>query len=135
MSLDGTLQLAEVRLFDGRGQLDVRVSSNPRSMHNNHRESSAAAHDDNVAAKWVDQNATHGNATRSVLSLTLDEAVQLARYEFVTANDAPWRDPVSWSLVRQTPGGSRCFVEGATVDHVKVTSSPTSARVALSSRQ
>lgn len=52
--------------------------------------------DQSTHNKWCDFAFNHANCSN--LTVTFENPVCLSAYSFTTANDAPWRDPVAWSI-------------------------------------
>ena len=108
------LQLAEVRLYGrsacgqrgactGSGMIPLNVSAiaNPAGRSPPSQGPSMVA-DGSLETKWVDlgfrEGFSPGRAGSSVLELELDTDDPVRAYELVSANDAAWRDPTSWSV-------------------------------------
>ena len=128
------LQLQEVRLYSPSGREDLsraRASNPDGSSPNNHPVTNVldgdVGNDDCVpscevytrSSKWLDFNTmdpciNNGDdqlCTRSadrgpysVLDITLDRSILLAGYDFITARDAPVRDPTTWTVWRRVAG-------------------------------
>ena len=90
--------LAEVHLFASSGApVAVRRAENRRGVHAQPWEAASSAVDGNNKSKWLDVSFTPGGASELWLQLAYG-ADDVAAYEFITANDAEKRDPISWRL-------------------------------------
>ena len=68
----------------------------------------------NCNHKWLDFN-------KGDLVLTFDSAVEVASYDWMTANDAPARDPSAWTLEGSNDGSSWTVVDDSAAGGVDVT--------------
>lgn len=81
-------------------QLVVETAANPGGNSPNSGQVASKALDARLDTKWLDSNFISNG--HSLLTLVLPAAALVSRYELFTANDAKYRDPVSWvfGLVR-----------------------------------
>jgi hypothetical protein len=108
-----SIQLAEVALYNEDGVMiqDQSTATNPGGNNPGGEPPSAAADgafpDTECAAncnhKWLDFN-------KGDLVLTFDSAVTVVQYDWMTANDAPDRDPSKWTLEASVDDGSTWVV-------------------------
>ena len=112
------LQLSEVVLYGADdAPLTVLGATNPGGSRSNANQGPSKLVDgitsktDGANNKWMDENALQVDGTvRSVLRLRLAAGSVVARYELVTANDNPSRDPASWAFGTWNDG-SKTFAE------------------------
>ncbi|KAK3287746.1 hypothetical protein CYMTET_4755 [Cymbomonas tetramitiformis] len=93
------VQLEEIMLYDVFGQLMSNVAASNPYGDNPAGQGPDQAVDGSGETKWVDRN--HGP-----LVLQPAEATLLSAYSWVTADDCPSRDPVSWYLEASRDGGA-----------------------------
>ena len=112
------LQLSEVVLYGADdAPLTVLGATNPGGSRSNANQGPSKLVDgitsktDGANNKWMDENALQvDGSVRSVLRLRLAAGSVVARYELVTANDNPSRDPASWAFGTWNDG-SKTFAE------------------------
>ena len=110
------LQLQEVQLYSSGALLTISSASNPGGNSPTNQPPSDAI-DADVAfcsptclnytqgSKWLDLNMVNAaSGYNSTLELTLSAPALVDAYNFVTANDNPCRDPISWSMYRWLDG-------------------------------
>jgi YVTN family beta-propeller protein len=86
----GGVQLAELALFEDGLRRQAVVVTNPGG-NNPPGQGPASADDANTATKWRDFN-------RGVLIYDFGVNVEIDAYQITTADDAPERDPLRWTL-------------------------------------
>jgi hypothetical protein len=95
---------AELRFYDSTGKrLFPSAWSNPGGDNINSGHTEASAFDGDVDTKWLDRN-------KQLLIATFNTNVQVASYEWISANDAanyPGRNPVSWLLQARSLSSDR----------------------------
>ncbi|MBC8125542.1 MAG: PQQ-dependent sugar dehydrogenase, partial [Gloeobacteraceae cyanobacterium ES-bin-144] len=91
-----SVQLAEFNLYLGSNEVIGATATNPNRV-GVPNEGPQYAVDQNVNTKWNDLN-------KGRLILQYPAPVTVDRYSFVTANDYPNRDPVSWTIEGSADG-------------------------------
>lgn len=100
---DNCMQFGEMTMYDSTGAkvlVDVESSTNPNGFnptHNGIMEGPNAAVDGTLALKFVDKNFVENKYSEMIFAVAGDP-VMIRGYEFFTANDAPSRDPIEWTL-------------------------------------
>ncbi|KAL1529423.1 hypothetical protein AB1Y20_000372 [Prymnesium parvum] len=98
------VQLAELILWTNDTlKAPIWKTTNPGG-HSPFNQGAYEATDLVVETKWLDLNFVLRR--RSELRVTLAAHVAVSKYEMITANDAPKRDPVSWVFEVRQPNGS-----------------------------
>ena len=103
-----SVQLAEFDLYLGATEITGATATNP-NRDGALGEEAFRAVDQNTNTKWNDHN-------KGQLILEYPALVTIDRYGFVTANDAPVRDPVSWTLEGSSNGTTWTLLHTVT-DH------------------
>ena len=119
-----SVQLAEVTLYGAdQAWISGATASNPGGNNPGGEPPSAAADGftdpltcpANCNHKWLDFN-------KGDLVLTFDAAVEVASYDWMTANDAPSRDPTKWTLEGSNDGSSWILVDDSAAEGFDTTS-------------
>lgn len=105
-ALANSIQLSEFFLLEGATPLTPAGVGNPGGS-NPPTEGPANAVDNNYSTKWLDFN-------KQALVLDLGAVARIDGYGFVTANDAPERDPVRWILEGSDDGAGWTLIENFT---------------------
>ncbi len=103
-----SVQLAEFDLYLGATEITGAAATNPNRDGVVGEEASKAV-DQNPNTKWNDHN-------KGQLILEYPAPVTIDRYGYVTANDTPVRDPVSWTL-EGSPNGTAWTLLHTVTDH------------------
>ena len=103
-----SIQLGEVRLYDSDGNaVAISSASNPDGD-NPPAQRAANVIDGDLgtkpSSKWLDGRMSETG--RSTLDLELASPAAAFTYEFWTANDVPWRDPIRWEVWRRPAGAT-----------------------------
>ena len=103
-----SIQLGEVRLYDSDGNaVAISSASNPDGD-NPPAQRAANVIDGDLgtkpSSKWLDGRMSETG--RSTLDLELASPAAAFTYEFWTANDVPWRDPIRWEVWRRPAGAA-----------------------------
>jgi len=93
-----TLQISEITFRGGGIDIDMAgvVATNPGGLHSPYpwyHEGPEMAIDGDTSTKWLD-----GSSLSSSLVLEFPRSTYADQFSFITANDHPARDPVSWRV-------------------------------------
>ncbi|MFC5703157.1 carbohydrate binding domain-containing protein [Cohnella faecalis] len=97
----GALQVAEIKLFDGSTRTYSAIQPTVTvSGENTPNEGKGNLTDDNSRTKWLTFSAT------GWVRLDYGQAITLDGYALISGNDAPERDPKSWTLKGSNDGST-----------------------------
>jgi hypothetical protein len=103
-----SIQLSEFYILDGATALTPVAATNPGGNNpGGGGEGPDKAIDGNFGTKWLDFN-------KKGLVIDLGAPVEFDHYSFVTANDAPERDPMRWLLEGSNDGSNWTLIENFT---------------------
>lgn len=119
--VNSCVQISEFILMDNNQRLDTskviatsKEENNTSHPNNNGNDQSAnRAFDNDKNTKWLDFNYTNE------LLFEFDKPVKATHYTWITANDVPNRDPISWTLSGSNDNANWTVL--STVDDYKTT--------------